>query len=248
MVNICEYGIIWGTWQKLVRMVWDSVQSMTRCFLCFKICFYVDLWFAFKYRAGCQLCYAVLAVWIFVVCLASRRTELLPSLPAGQAARAICLRPTCHSPIQCSFGLHQLAFGWHEAFFLVFLSLQSSIQVCGWVSHVFYWQGALQLFGGFQWSGVQPEVEQAAFWSNGACLQLPGCCGEWVDKSGDIAWECIDMWKIRFQNCTPCENTPNPKAYWCLQYSQLPYETTGRLGGQIQARPNSKRKSEVYHV
>ena len=117
MVNICEYGIIWGTWQKLVRMVWDSVQSMTRCFLCFKICFYVDLWFAFKYRAGCQLCYAVLAVWIFVVCLASRRTELLPSLPAGQAARAICLRPTCHSPIQCSFGLHQLAFGWHEAFF-----------------------------------------------------------------------------------------------------------------------------------
>ena len=129
-------------------------------------------------------------------------------------------------------------------FFLVFLSLQTSIQAPGWVSHVFYWQGALQLFGGFQWSGVQPEVEQAAFWSNGACLQLPGCCSEWVDKSGDIAWECIDMWKIRFQNCTPCENTPNPKAYWCLQYSQLPYETTGRLGGQIQAHPNSKRKSE----
>lgn len=170
----------------------------------------------------------------FASCRTSCKSNLLASDMPLSYTMLIWSTPTC---LWMTWGL-----------FLVFLSLQSSIQVCGWVSHVFYWQGALQLFGGFQWSGVQPEVEQAAFWSNGACLQLPGCCSEWVDKSGDIAWECIDMWKIRFQNCTPCENTPNPKAYWCLQYSQLPYETTGRLGGQIQAHPNSKRKSEVYHV
>ena len=224
-------------------MVWDSVQSVTRCFWCFKRCFYIDLWFAFKHCAGCQLCYAVLAVWqcgswlyvwlpigrlsfTFAFCRTSCKSNSLASDMPHSCTMLIWSTPTC------------LWMTWGRPFLVLLVATDLRPGPAG--CHIFFdWQGALQLFGGFQWSGVQPEVEQAAVWSNRACLQQGGC-SEWVDKSGDIAWECTDMWKIRFQN-HPADSYPKSQI---LQHSQL-YEQKQPFG-QTQAYPDLNQFRDTY--